>query len=73
MTSASIPQHAHPLVRQFYDLARRHKKPIRTIGRRAGVDDSTIGGWRERHGPTVANLEAALNVLGYRLCIVRNE
>ena len=40
----------------------------------AGLGRGTISRWRtEGHSPSVGNLEAVLNVLGYRLAVVPLE
>jgi len=41
------------------------------IAIRAGLSHDTIKDWRFRSTPNIVNLEAALNVLGYRLSVKR--
>ena len=64
---------AHPLVREFRVLAEKKRMKLTRITMEAGLGERTISGWSIDRSPTVANLEAALNVIGYRLLIVRLE
>ena len=65
-------QHAHPLVRRFYELAIEQKRFLGKIAKEAGVDPHTIGKWRHAM-PRVDNLQAVLNVMGYELVIVSQK
>lgn len=40
---------------------------------RAGLGRDTVREWRYRCNPGIANFEAALNVLGYELCIKQKK
>ena len=62
--------HAHPLVRRFFEIAEGQQIGITDIAERAGLGIATVSKWRNRHTPTVAAFEAALNVVGYELRIV---
>lgn len=64
-----IPQHAHPLVRQFFAEANAQQTTLSEIADRAGQRRGTISDWRYRRNPTIASFEAALNVLDLELCI----
>lgn len=63
---------SHPLVRRFFELVNCRQMTIAAIARRSGVRRNSIFKWREST-PTLPSLEAALNVLGYRLAIVPLE
>jgi len=62
--------HAHPLVREFLGLLEAEGVSITDVADRAGLGRATLIKWKYRHAPTVVALEAALNVLGYRLAIL---
>ena len=61
--------HADPLVRRLFTLIAEHQVALEDLAVRAGVGLTTIGRWRSGRAATVHNLEATLNVLGYRLYI----
>jgi transcriptional regulator with XRE-family HTH domain len=64
-----VPNHAHPLVRRFYELLNLTGWTQAEICRAAGLSDQTVKGWH-RKSPQLVTFEAALNVAGYRLAIV---
>ena len=61
--------HSHPLVRRLYELIAEHQVALEDLSDRTGVALSTIYRWRSDRAPTVHNLEAVFNVLGYTLYI----
>ncbi len=62
--------HADPLVRRLYELVAEHQVALEDLAVRAGVGLSTIHyRWRANRAPTVYNLQAVLNVLGYELYV----
>lgn len=63
----------HPLVRELYRLMKIKRMTQREVCRRAGCNDRMLHYWKTVYSPRVANLEAALNVLGYTLKIVPME
>lgn len=67
-----VPTHTHPVVREFFQLRNQERVPTRVIRQRAGLGRDTITGWTKDCMPNVANLDAALRVLGYRLAVVRD-
>lgn len=60
----------HPLARQVFQLAREQRASLLDIADRSGVHYQTMVGWRTRYSPTVVNLDAVANVLGYRVALV---
>jgi hypothetical protein len=68
-----IAPHAHPLARRFFEIAERQQVALTDVSERAGLCHATLVKWRYRHAPLVPTLEAALNVLGYELRIVRRR
>lgn len=43
---------------------------LASVARKSGLHPVQISKWKDTHTPTVANMEAALNVLGLRLEVV---
>jgi transposase-like protein len=64
-----IPMHAHPLVRQLFEIVNAERTSLRELGERAGVNRETLSLWRRRHMPVLDTFEAALNALDYELVI----
>lgn len=65
-----VHEHAHPLVRRFFNLLNRHMTTMQEVAQRTSINPCTISGWRFKANPSLANFEAALNAIGYRLQIV---
>lgn len=63
----------HPLVRRFFDLVNELKVPLLAVSRGAGLARDTLYDWRLRKSPSVPNLDAALNVIGYELTIRKKD
>ena len=70
--SVKVPTRGHPLVRRFFEIVNERQHTVVAVARRAGVTRNTIFTWHHST-PTLPSLEAALNVLGYRLAIVPLE
>lgn len=68
-----VPSSAHPLVRRFFEILNEDMTVISEVAERAGLQPSCISNWRYRRNPMLPNFEAALNVLGYELKIVRRR
>jgi hypothetical protein len=66
-----IPEHAHPLVREFIGLSNNYQTTLKEIAERAGCSPWTLSSWKCRHMPLLDAFEAALNVLDYELVIRR--
>jgi hypothetical protein len=64
-----IPRHAHPFVRDLSRAANKADMTLAEISAEAGLSRGQISGWGQRYSPRVADLDAALNVLGLRLVI----
>jgi hypothetical protein len=64
-----VPQHAHPLVRQFFEILNEQRTTMMDVSKRAGPHWSTIQSWSRRSNPYIDNFEAALNAMGYELVI----
>jgi len=68
-----VPKHCHPLVQQLIAEMNRQRTTLTEVGDRAGIDRGTISDWRYRRAPRVDLLEAALNVIGFRLAVVEDD
>jgi transcriptional regulator with XRE-family HTH domain len=62
---------AHDAVRLLFDVANTIGMGVTDLADRAGVNRSSIRMWRRNRSPGVDNLEACLNVIGYRLVAVK--
>lgn len=65
-----LPTNAHPVVHTLFTEMNGQMTTMAEVAERSGVNAHTIRGWRGRWVPTVANLDACLNVLGLRLAVV---
>ena len=65
----SVPDHAHPLVRRLFTEMNQQQIGILDMAERAGVNKNTLGDWKNRAVPNIANIDACYNVLGLRLGI----
>ena len=72
-TKLSDPQRAHPFVRRIYQEMVAQQTTASDVAERSGVGRDTIRSWRGRNSPTLANIEAVLGALGYRLEIVEQK
>lgn len=63
------PATCHPLVRQFITTANDQMTTLQEIADRAGVSRVAISDWRNSRNPSIVTFNAALNVLGFELCI----
>lgn len=65
------PAHTHPVVKHLMTLIRGQNVVARELGKRAGVDYSSIYYWaRGKTVPRLWELSAVLEVLGYELQII---
>lgn len=68
-----IAPRAHPLARRFFEIVERQRASLTDVSDRSGLGLATLVKWKYRHAPTVTALEAALNVVGYELRVVRRR
>lgn len=64
-----VPAHVNPLVRRLFEEMNRQQTTVTEVASRAGLRRSTISDWRYRRSPSVADLQAALNVLDMQLVV----
>jgi transcriptional regulator with XRE-family HTH domain len=60
-------QHAHPVVRYLFKEMEHQRVGITDLAERAGLNPATVSDWSTRKQPRIADLDAALGVLGYKL------
>ena len=68
-----IPQHAHPLVRQFFRQLNYDKTTITEVAARTSIRRGTISDWRYSREPSISMFDAALNAIGFELYIRRRR
>jgi len=69
----TIPEKADPLVKRLYGLMNAERYMITNVAETSGVTRSTISSWRYDRQPTVANLRAVANTLGYDLVLKKQD
>jgi hypothetical protein len=68
----SIPERGDPIVRQFYEVINTERLLVIDIAKKTGIAPETIAAWRQRN-PRLGLFHAALNSMGYELCIRKRE
>lgn len=63
------PAHVHPLVRRLFAEMKAQGVSVPDLAAKAGVTDQTIYYWRTAKAPSVPNLVAAFNALGFDLVV----
>jgi transcriptional regulator with XRE-family HTH domain len=66
-----VPNACSPIVKELFSRMNEEMMCIVDVAERSGVSVRTIKGWKESYNPTVNNLIACLNVLGYDLRVTR--
>ena len=66
----TVPVHTHPLVRLLFQELRTRQIPMNDLCRRSGLSINTVINWRSSNAPSLINIEAALNAVGYDLVAV---
>ena len=67
----TMPEHVHPLVRFMFKEAFRQRCVYTELAKKSGVNVMSIRGWKARVQPSLVNLEACLNSLGYDLVAIK--
>ena len=65
-----IPQNVHPIVKETLELVIKSGVTREIIGEAAGLGGNTITHWHT-HSPGLASVSHVLEVLGYKLKIVK--
>ena len=68
-----VPDAAHELVRDLFNLMNDHKLLVGDVADGSGVSPRAISDWRYRRSPTVQSFQAVLRNFGYRLAIVEDD
>jgi hypothetical protein len=69
----TVPEHAGPHVRLVFAEMRRQGVNYFEMESRSGTQKATVKAWRHKNAPSMPNLEACLNVLGWSLIPVPDE
>lgn len=63
-----------PLIDRYAQLRLASGMSMRALARKSGVSFQALSKWEQGgRGPLLLNFEAALNTLGYELCIKKRE
>jgi hypothetical protein len=65
----AVPAGAHPAVRRLFAEMNTQRCTAADLSERSGINKNTLKDWRTRTAPTLDNLEACLNVLGFELVV----
>ncbi len=65
----SMPRKCHPLLRPMWQAIQQRGISYNELSKISGVDAHTIRNWRNGTSPTISNLEAVLNVVGFKLAV----
>ena len=71
--ASTLPQHAHPLVREAFQLMIDNGYSVNKVSAKAGLANAAVDKWRTKCNPSLVSLEAFLNVMGKKLAIVDLE
>ena len=66
----TIPEGVHPFVKFVFASMRDQRLGYGVVQEKAGVHRGLLSNWRTKYTPNIVNLEAILNVLGYKLAIL---
>lgn len=69
----TVPSTGHPVVREAFRIMARQRIQQVDVARRAGLDPSTLSAWKSRkngRSPSVSDVDAVLNSMGYGLKVV---
>jgi len=67
-----MPHSAHPLTQVLYRLMRKHKTSIPDLAGKAGIAAETIRSWGNHNEPSLGNIIACFNAMGFEL-VVRSD
>lgn len=73
ISRATIPRHAHPLVRKVFCAMYEHRITYVEMAERSGLSRETLTAWRVRNAPDLSSLEAALGVCNLRVEVVHQD
>lgn len=66
-----IPEKCHPLIKWLFMKMNERKCSIQALAEKSGVHYTAISQWRYRSKPTLENIEACLNALGFETAAPR--
>lgn len=61
----------HPFVRLLFEQMSERHISVAKLAKRSGLHESTIRDWRSglKYNPSLVNIEAALNSIGYQISV----
>ena len=62
-----------PTVRRLFEIMREREISAQTMEQMAGLGTNTVERWKRYCNPSIVNLEACFNALGYQLVAVPIE
>lgn len=62
-----IPKKAHPLVRRLFKILRKEELSVSWLAGEVGMSREAISYWCLHSSPSLVNIEACFNAVGYRL------
>ena len=68
-----IPPKAHPLVRELFTLMNERGLLIKDITEATGIGRSTISEWRYSRNPSLHDIIACFNSIGFKLVVARDD
>jgi len=68
-----VPTKGHKAIIHLFNEMNHQQISASDLSKRAGLGFHTIWDWRDRRSPSVNNLEAALNALGFELVVVKRK
>jgi transcriptional regulator with XRE-family HTH domain len=67
VSQLTVPANAHPLVKALFREMVKQRVTISDMADRSGIGRNAISKWRYCDTPTIINIEACFNVLGFEL------
>jgi hypothetical protein len=65
-----VKKTCHPLTQALWHAMNGRQMTCHEMAQRSGIAEDTLYSWRRGRAPTVANLEACLNVVGLLLTVI---
>lgn len=67
MTLKRPVENSHPIIKLLYETLEKRGMSYSDLSKKSGINLSTVSNWKYKSNPTLLNLEAALNAVGYDL------
>lgn len=69
----ALPKTGSTLIRSLFEAVDKTDMTLAEIGKRSGISMQSLVNWRSGMQPTLTNIEAVLNVVGYELAIKKRN